>query len=206
MTKFDSLFKTMTRVPIAMSTILLIVLSFFYFDKPVAYFFHAMNLKQQLPIVSWITHLGIGAVDMSGLCLMALFFRYVYRNQQWERRSWFLLLCVLIPNIICLILKLLLGRARPELLFEQSLYGFYGLHANSQFWSCPSGHTTTVAGLMFGLSIVFPRYIVAFILSGLVIIATRVFLTDHYLSDVLATAYLTLLEVGILAPFIRKLL
>lgn len=204
MSEFDKLFKIMTRFPIVMAYILVIAGSFFYLDKPVAYFFHAMDLKQQIPLLSWITNLGIGAVDISLLFLFALLFRYVYRNKQWETRCWFLFLCVFIPNLICVVLKLLLGRARPELLFEQSLFGFYGLHANSQFWSFPSGHTTTVMSLIFGLSVVFPRYILAFLVTGFIIIATRVLLTDHYLSDVLATTYLTLIEIGWLTPFINK--
>ena len=118
-------------------------------------------------------------------------------------RSWVLLLCVLIPNIISLALKILLGRARPELLFDQSLYGFYGLHFVRPFWSFPSGHTTTVVGLVLGLMLIFPRHFYAFIVAGLLVISTRVFLTDHYLSDVLGTSYLVLFEVGLLSIIFR---
>ena len=204
MTAFDRLFNIMIRPWIAISYICFIVLSFVYFDKPVAYFFHNLDLKINLPLLSWITKLGIGAVYMIGLLLLALFFRYIHRNKQWEVRSWFLWLCVLGPNLISLVLKVLLGRARPVLLFDEKLYGFFGLHSSSDFWSMPSGHTTTVMGLMFGLSIVFPRYFMAFILSGLVIISTRILLTDHYISDVLVTSYLTLIEVGVLLYFARR--
>ena len=146
---FDRLFKTVTKPWVAISLGMFIIISFFYFDKPVAYFFHVLDLKQHYPIVYWITNLGIGAVDLTLLFLFALFFRYIRRNKQSEARSWFLFLCVLIPNIICVALKTLLGRARPELLFDKSLYGFYGFHTNSQFWSLPSGHTTTVMGLFW---------------------------------------------------------
>ena len=204
MTGFDRLFKTITKPWVAISLGTFIIISFFYFDKPVAYFFHKLDLKQHYSVVYWITNLGIGAVDLTLLFLFALFFRYIHRNKQSEARSWFLFLCVLIPNLICVVLKTLLGRARPELLFDKSLYGFYGLHTNSQFWSLPSGHTTTVMGLFLGLGILFPRYFLACMVAALVIIATRVLLADHYLSDVVTTACLTVIEIGILRAIIRK--
>nr|WP_232220646.1 hypothetical protein [Legionella tunisiensis] len=59
-------------------------------------------------------------------------------------------------------------------------------------------------GAALGLSILFPRYFYAFILAGLTIAFSRVFLTHHYLSDVLTASYLTLLEVGILLCILRR--
>jgi len=95
-------------------------------------------------------------------------------------------------------LKVIFGRARPDMLFNDQLYGFYGLQTHAQFWSFPSGHTTTVMGFVFGLCALFPRHCVAFILTGLIVVSTRILLTHHFLSDVLIASYLALLEVGLL--------
>ena len=204
MAPFDRFLNTMLRPWVAGSYVALIVLSFFYLDKPLAYYFHGLSLNTAFPLLHWVTCLGVGLIYMSAFLVLALFFRYIYRNKTWEARSWFLWLCVLMPNLITLFLKIMLGRARPALLFDDHLYGFYGLHSNSLYWSFPSGHTTTVVGLFLGLGLVFPRYFYGCLLSGLLIISTRVLLTNHYLSDVMATSYLVLLEIGLLLLCLRR--
>ena len=204
MTTFDNILKQMMRWWVVLGYFSLTMISFFYFDKSVAYYFHGLDIKHSYPVIHWITKLGIGAVDITASLSLALFFSYIHKNKTYETRSWFLWLCALVPNLICLVLKIALGRARPELLFDAQQFGFYGFHMTSQFWSMPSGHTTTVMGIVFGLCVLFPRYCIALILVGLGIVSTRVFLTDHYLSDVLATIYLTLLEIGGLAYFSRQ--
>lgn len=203
MTPFERLFAVMTKPWVAASYLGLIVLSFIYFDQPIAYYFYSLDLKTKLPILTWITNAGVVGVYFVSLLLLALFFRYIQSNAQWEARAWFLWLCVALPNLICVILKVTFGRARPTLLFSDELYGFYGLQTQAQFWSFPSGHTTTIMGLVFGLSIIFPRYCYAFLVSGFLVALSRVLLTNHFLSDVLTASYLTLLEVGLLLLLLR---
>ena len=112
--------------------------------------------------------------------------------------------CLIIPNLICLILKMLLGRARPDLLFLDHSYGFYGLHlTQAKYWSYPSGHTTTIISLLYGIHWIFPRYNRLCILIGVLLISTRVLLNYHYLSDVVATAGLTLLELLVMMRIMR---
>lgn len=204
MTPFEHIAKTLLRPWVAVSYFCLVGLFFLYFDPLLAVFFHEKTLGETWPFIQWLTHLGIGEIYVVGLFLLALFYRYIRPNKTGEVRSWFLWLCVIIPYFICGILKVMLGRARPELLFDHQLYGFYGFHLDSHYWSFPSGHTSTIIGLVLGLTIVFPKYCYAFFFSGLLLIATRVLLTSHYLSDVLTTGYLTFLEVFLLMYFLRK--
>lgn len=204
MAPFDRLLHLMLRPWIAGSYVAFIFLSFFYFDKSVAYYFHDLNLNTIFPVLNWVTCLGEGFVYIGAFFLLALFFRYIYRNNTWETRAWFLWLCVLAPNVVSIFLKILLGRARPKLLFDDNLFGFYGLQSNGLYWSFPSGHTTTIVGLVLGFSIVFPRLVYLWLLSGFLIISTRVLLTNHYLSDVMATSYLVLLEIGLMVLYLRR--
>jgi len=201
---FERLLATMTKPLVAISFMGLIVCSFLYLDRPIAYYFHNLDLRTNLSILNWVTRLGIGALYFIVLLLLALIFRYLRPNPQMEIRAWFLWLCVLIPSIICFVLKVLFGRARPGLLFDEQLYGFYGLKLHAPFWSFPSGHTTTVMGLVFGLCVLFPRYLYAFIVAGVLIVSSRILLTHHYLSDVLIATYLALLEVGVLNWWLRR--
>ena len=198
MTRFDRLFVVMTKPWVTISYFLLIILSILYVDKPIAYFFHDLDLKNNMPLLNWVTKSGLGGLYIIPLFLGALFFRFINHHKKWEERFWFLWLCVLIPSLICVLLKILFGRARPDLLFNDQLYGFFGLQTRAYFWSFPSGHTTTIMGFVFGLSILFPRYCYLFLLMGLTVVSSRVMLTQHYLSDVMAASYLALLGVGLI--------
>lgn len=204
MTAFDRLFAVMIKPWVFMMYVALMVVSFLYIDEPLARYFHGLNLYTNLPFLRWLTHLGLGALYLGPLLALALFFRYVRRNKTWEMRFWFLWFCVVIPSVICVVLKSLLGRARPVLLFDSNLYGFYGWHTKAAYWSFPSGHTSTIMGFVFGLCVLFPRYCYAFILVGLSVVISRVLLTNHYLSDVMAASYLALVEVGLFVHWLRR--
>lgn len=203
MSPFDRLFTLMTKplaVVLYLSAIALLV---FDFDKPIALYFYFLNLRIHLPILDFITRLGLGSIYIPTFFVLALFFRYIVVKREWEARAWFLLLCVAIPGIICLMLKVIFGRARPIALLYHH-YGFYGIKWNAYYWSFPSGHTSAIMGVMLGLCIVFPRYFYAFLLVGIMVALTRVFLGHHFLSDILFAAYLALLEVGLLLCVLRR--
>ena len=203
MTRFERLFALMIKPWVVVCCVGLIVLSFLYLDRPIAYYFHDLDPRTGLPFLNWFTQMGLGGLYLVPLFLIALYFRYISRNREREVRAWFLWLCVLIPSLICLVLKITLGRARPDLLFSDQMYGFYGFQFHAPFWSFPSGHTTTIMGFVFGLCVLFPRYFYAFILFGILAISSRVMLTHHYFSDVLAASYLALMEVGLVTWWFR---
>lgn len=187
-----------------LSIFFLITLSFIYIDRPIAAFCRETNFKVIWPWLTWVTHLGLGEIYFLSFLTLALFFRYIAINPIKEAQAWFLLICVSIPDAICLGLKVILGRARPELWFSSDLYGFYGLHFNGPFWSFPSGHTTSIFGLVIGLCVVFPRYCLPFILVGLSVASSRILLTNHYLSDVMMATYLTLIEIAAMLFILQR--
>ncbi|WP_051555063.1 phosphatase PAP2 family protein [Legionella fairfieldensis] len=204
MSPFDRLLAIMTK-PFTLATYAaLVALSWFYLDKPLAYYLYSLNLKANLPLLSGITKLGMGILYLPVFFILAIFFRYIRKEVNWESRAWFLFMCVAVPSLICGFLKLILGRARPSVLFNEQLFGFYGFHMQASYWSFPSGHTTTITGAMLGLGIVFPRYFYTFLLIALSVSLSRVLLTNHYLSDVLVAGYLVLIEVGCLLSILRR--
>lgn len=204
MTRFDRLLTFMIKPWVVALYIGLIVLSVYYLDRPIAYYFHLLDLQTHLTLLTWFTQLGSNKLYLGPLFIWALFFRYVRPNQAWEARIWFLWLCVLIPSVVCILLKIIFGRARPELLFSEHLYGFFGMQTHTFFWSFPSGHATTIMGFVFGLSVLFPRYCYFFIFPGLLVVLSRIMLIHHYLSDVMAASFIALLEVGLLVHLLRK--
>jgi len=198
MNKFEKLFYNITRSFYVVFCCALIGFSYLYLDKPLMVYFHEVHQVMPMSFLKLFTRLGTGWFYLLLLAVLAMSFRFVFHNSVWEKRAWFLLLCVFIPTLICLIMKICIGRARPELWFSDHISGFYGPSMSPSYWSLPSGHTTTIMGLMFGLCALFPRYCVAFILFGLLVVSSRILLLEHHLSDVLFTTYLTLIEVGIL--------
>jgi len=204
MTKFDRLVGFMIKPWIIILFILLMFLSYFYLDKPIAYIFHDLDLRIKLPFLNLIANLGSEKFYIVPMLILALVFRYIYREKTWEIRTWFLLLSVLFPTIICLILKISLGRARPDLLFSDNLYGLFGFKMKSIYWSLPSGHTTNIMGFIFGLCALLPRYCYALIISGLILASSRILLTHHYVTDVLVASYLAMLEVSFLLWYLRR--
>lgn len=204
MTRFDRFFHIMSKPLVAFAMCLFGMLSFMFLDKSISEGIHSLQLDTMLLPLAFLTHLGAGAFYMVFLLALTLFCRFVMHQDRWSRQLFFLWLCVAIPNLVCGVLKVTLGRARPELLFSSDLYGFYGFHTIAAYWSFPSGHTTTIMGLVFGLSALCPKYMWGLIGFGLPVAISRVLLLQHYFSDVVVTAYLTLIEVGVLYLFLSK--
>ncbi len=202
MTRPNYLAKLTSFKPTLCYTLVLII-SYCYLDKPLAQYFHDRNLEQAFLPLTWLTHLGEIAIYTIGLFFMALLFRY--RHQPlWEARCWFLWVYMVFSNTLCLILKISLGRARPILWFEHQWYGFYGMQASPNFWSCPSGHTTCIMAWAIGLSFIFPRYAKMCIVGGLMVASSRILLVHHFLSDVLSALYLTLITLRILVIIMQQ--
>jgi len=95
-----------------------------------------------------------------------------------------------LAGLAALALKVTLGRYRPELLFEQGLYGFGGPALHHDYLAWPSGHATTVFAAAVSLSLAWPRAAGFFFSVALFIAAGRCITTVHYLSDVVAGIWL----------------
>lgn len=204
MAPIERLFTVMAKPRMMLGYLALVLWFFLYIDKPLANYLYTLDVSAHVPWLNVFTRLGESKYYLAGLLVLALFWRYVMHNRAWEMRTWFLWLCVFISNLICLVLKVFLGRARPDLWFHDQLYGFYGFHRDSLYWSFPSGHTTTIIGLACGLGLLFPRFAWLYLSMGVLVIVSRVLLLQHYLSDVMIAADLALLEVGVLWILLRR--
>jgi membrane-associated phospholipid phosphatase len=181
-----------------------IAISFLSIDKPLAEYMLKLSPKTIAPWLKYFTQLGSGIIYVIGFLAAALIFRYLYKNRLWEMRAWFLWSSVVFCSTICLVLKIFLGRARPDMWFGWHYYGFYGLHTDSIYWSFPSGHTATIMSVVFGLSVIFPRYGLWYILFGFLVAVSRILLIQHYLSDVLMASWLALVSVGLVRYVFQK--
>jgi membrane-associated phospholipid phosphatase len=139
-------------------------------------------------IAEVITTLGIATWYLVVSFVLYLFFRFISKNKLNAARSIFVFLSLSITGIFITLLKWLVGRHRPIDLFNHGIYGFGHFGVGYELTSFPSGHAQTAFTLATALTILFPRWgIPAFLVAGAVGIS-RIVLTSHYLSDVIAGA------------------
>jgi membrane-associated phospholipid phosphatase len=204
MTPFDRLFQRMTQPWLVVSYLVFIVLSVMYLDKPITLFFNGLEYNALNPMLEFISRMALRNQYLVLFVLLALVSRYAIPNRVREKRAWFMWLCVFIPCAIVWILKIMFGRARPELLLHDGVYGFQWFEYARNLWSFPSGHTTTIMGIVWGGWIIWPRARWFLFLFGLAVMLSRIMLFKHYFSDVMMAAYLTLIEVGVLQLLLQR--
>jgi lipid A 4'-phosphatase len=142
-------------------------------------------------IFNVITRFGEGGVYLVPL---GVAFLWAARRgaQRWAWRFGFVFAAVALPGILADIMKPVFGRARPMLLFRDDVFGFTWVGAHANLWSFPSGHSVTVTALAVALTAIYSPAWPAYALLALLVMASRVVLDLHYLSDVIAGAYLGL--------------
>lgn len=177
------------------------IISFIYFDKPLAVIFHLQLTSQWYNIANLITQAGLGGTYVIGLGILFALSFWIRSLAPWRSQIQYCWLTVCIAGLSCDLIKILCGRARPNEWFKHQHYGFYGWSTHSQFWSFPSGHTTVFIALMVAITQLYPRYRWSCLLAGISIAATRVILNKHYLSDVLVGAYLGCCSAYFIAKF-----
>jgi len=88
------------------------------------------------------------------------------------------------------VLKPVFGRGRPRLFIADGTFGFTWRGAHAVYWSFPSGHAITIVALAAALAVVERRGVPLYVAGALLVMASRIVLDEHYLSDVLAGAAL----------------
>ena len=124
------------------------------------------------------------------LCFILILICDPYIKKQWTMLLLYICLSAAIAVVIGEGLKVLLGRYRPIMLYENTLYG---LHFFTKEWalnSTPSGHSLRAFSILTALSLVFRRWAVFFITIAVLVGISRVVATAHYPSDVLFGAFI----------------
>lgn len=183
----------------ALLLLAVLLLSIAFVDRPAARYFHDADpqLRQAFMVITQFG-LGKGYLIVTALLFLALRAGAAsvrdtrlaarLRHQAW--RALYLFVAVAGSGLAVDLTKVIFGRARPKLLFADGFYGFSWGALRSDYWSFPSGHATTMGALAVGLSLLWPRGLPLFLVAALLVAASRIIVTAHYLSDVLAGAAL----------------
>jgi len=103
-------------------------------------------------------------------------------------RVGFLFLAIGVPGLFINIVKKICGRARPLVPGNIDPFAFDPFNWSAAYASLPSGHATTVFSVLVAFGSLWPRARGAIWIYALVIIASRIAVTAHFPSDVLAGA------------------
>lgn len=173
----------------------------FYFDSTVAAFMEnhqSPGVRNFMLNVSrfadWPEHFLVG---------LSLFGLARWRgNQEWARIFLAMLIALSIAGLVGRGIKITTGRARPSVKAEQM---WNGLHVSgSKYHSFPSGHVDASVGF-FGVLILARRRIGLICLPIPMLIGfSRLYLSAHYLSDVVCAAVLGILSALIVWHFARR--
>ena len=106
------------------------------------------------------------------------------------RYFYFLGATLLLSRVVSGTLKNVFERVRPSEWIKSGAPADFFVDGGSSF---PSGHAAFYFGLFLPLALIYPRYKWLFIGLAFVAALARVFDQDHYLSDILASAFVAVL-------------
>jgi membrane-associated phospholipid phosphatase len=179
--------KRWIAVVIFAACLLLTILSYYFWDISLARYCRTLN-RSVIDIAEIVTNLGITRWYLIVSGALFLFFGFIYKNKLQSMRSLFVFTSLSLCGILITIIKWLAGRHRPINLFNHGSFGFDYFGVGYEMTSFPSGHAQTIFTLATALTILFPRLGIPLFISALLVSATRIILTAHYLSDVIAGA------------------
>ncbi|OPZ76455.1 MAG: PAP2 superfamily protein [Alphaproteobacteria bacterium ADurb.Bin438] len=181
-------------------------------DKPLARYFKSKpeiealfgSITKIAKVYVWIA-VSLGAwgfcMVMAGLSLSSDKFE---KYSRLARSFLFMLMSILSSGFVILILKITVGRARPTLLFSDEIYGVSFFNIKDEYMSFPSGHSQAICAAMASLFFIYPRYDFLYIFIALILTLSRVFTTNHYLSDIVMGSYIAVITTVAVKNYFEK--
>ncbi|MDF1655588.1 MAG: phosphatase PAP2 family protein [Coxiellaceae bacterium] len=186
--------------------IILIVLSYFYLDKPLV-FFLAVRHSRDLAWLKWCANV-IPAIVTALVFIYYLYYGVSLAISRLKTSDHQLILvchAVVTAVFFKLMLKQVFGRYwtatficnNPSLIRDHK-YGFNWFHGNVMAQSFPSGHATIIAAFATSLWLLYPRYRLIWALLALLVAIGQIGMYYHFVSDVIGGLTLG----GIVAAYI----
>ena len=168
---------------IALSLIAVLGICMHTVDRPVMlYVRHHLHH----PIWPWITFFGKIEIYLFLAIVVLVYFRLIAGNSRKADMAFLFIWAVAIPGLLTNVIKIIFGRARPNLLVHENIFEFAWFEFGYDHNSFPSGHSTIAGAAAMSLAIFFPRLTPLWVITFGVIGFSRVFVWAHYVSDVIA--------------------
>jgi membrane-associated phospholipid phosphatase len=176
--------------------ILLCILSYAFADIQTALWFHSLGKTWPYELFKKITLFGDSLYYLLGGLLLFVIFRNKKADTAYS--GLFLFSSVAISGLTVDLIKFIAGRARPKLYFSEQLFGFDGFHWEHAWTSFPSGHSATALSVAMFLALLFPRWRFVALFAGTLVAFSRIYLSQHYISDVIAGSFLGIVSTVLL--------
>ena len=118
---------------------------------------------------------NVAAGHLGGLVMTSLGVRFSY-----------LFLAIALPGLFTTIVKRLIGRVRPS---DAGPFAYVPWSWRPEYASLPSGHATTAVAAAVAIGAVWPRARLPMWIFAVVIALSRVVITAHFVSDVIAAGF-----------------
>ncbi len=191
------LFKKMKKEKLYAITLVCLLISFFY-DKQIISIVVQNRIGWMNGFIIWITNPWT-AITL--FLLMTTLFLWEERKREWIPPLW---ISIAATSAITVIMKMIISRPRP---FETlTLPLIQGAHYTFAAWNTafPSLHTAAVFSLVPILDKEFPKIKWFWIALAVLISLSRVYIGVHYLSDVIAGAFIGVLVSNIIIKLEKK--
>jgi lipid A 4'-phosphatase len=181
----------------AASFVLVEAVAIIWLDRPIADFFHD-DARPLQPFFDAVQRFGLGYPYLALSALAFAFLRWGGELERLRPRAASMRALAFIPGFIFAaiagsgllvdLLKVVIGRTRPKLLFADGAYDFTWFGLRADHWSFPSGHAATAAAMVTALWCLWPRPFWLYVAAAALVAASRVITGQHFLSDVIAGA------------------
>jgi membrane-associated phospholipid phosphatase len=132
-----------------------------------------------------------------GLVLLVL--AYWRRNKKWTRIMAAMILACALAGVGTRVVKIAAGRARPSVQTETA---WKGPSVSASYHAFPSGHTAASTAFFATLALACWRIGAPLLVIPLLIGFSRMYVSAHYLSDVVCAALIGLLSAHIVAQWL----
>ncbi len=173
----------------AIAGVLLLTVAFLLDDSLMTWV-DTHQFKPAKNAAGWISRFG----DLPPLCVLGVFLflrGWLKRNRRWMRIAAFMLAAALLAGLLANGMRAVCGRTRPNM--RDVPAGWYGpYHAGhwvvnrNKYHSFPSGHSAVIFAFFAPLIAYETRGRNLAITAIVSVAASRIYLADHHLSDVIA--------------------
>jgi membrane-associated phospholipid phosphatase len=195
---------TNARIAFSFAAVMIFsVIGYYRIDIPVAIFCKGLDVRI-LDLFEWISTLGESQWYLLAAFGLFIYYKRFHVRPLYANQALFVFSSVAVSGIVALLIKLIFGRFRPTMFFNEGLYGFNFFNPAEDMNSFPSGHAATALSLAFALSLFFPRYRFPLFCFGILVAISRTVTTAHFLSDTVAGAWVGIATVILLQQAIVR--
>lgn len=181
-----------------LGTSALITVSYRWFDRPIALWVHDHFRHSNHEMIRKLGHFPDPLIPLAIFGIVFLGLRSLTRRllSAHEVTAFVCSIAIIVAEVLKDQLKYLFGRTWPETwtqnnpsLIRNGVYGFNFMHGGSAFQAFPSGHMGAACVVLTMLWMCYPTFRWLYIIAGVLVGAALVAGNYHFLSDVIAGAF-----------------